>query len=120
MCTNPIFLTYVDIDINGKLKWKYRGKGGFNASPAIDSKGNVYTGDGSGTFYALSSEGKLLWKHKTDDFVRSGISIYSPEKILVSGSLDNFVYAFKIDGKLSRNAMWPKILGNHRNSGYKD
>ena len=104
----------------GELKWKYRGKGGFNASPVIDSEGNIYTGDGAGTFYAFNPKGKVIWTHKIGDFVRSGFAVFSPKKILISGALDSGVYAFQIEGKLSKKAWWPKYLGNHRNSGYTD
>lgn len=106
------------LDSHGNLLWKHKGKAGFNAVPVIDSLGNIYSGDSAGAVHAFNSEGKVLWTHKTADIVNTGLSIYSPGKILIAGSLDGFIYAFKINGELSKTAIWPKYLGNQRNSGY--
>jgi len=37
-----------------------------HATPVVDTSGNVYVGDFAGTFFAISSAGKLLWSFKTD------------------------------------------------------
>lgn len=108
------------LDRSGKEIWVYKGDGQFNASPVIDRRGTVYTGDSSGTFYAFDRRGGVLWTYKSDDFVRSAFTIFSPGKIVLGGGLDSFVYAFRAGGKLANQAGWPKILGNHRNSGYRD
>lgn len=105
---------------NGKLKWRYRGKSAFNASPVIDSNGHVYAGDSSGRFYAFDAQGEVLWNFQIEDYVRNGFSIISPSNILITGACDSVVYGFKINGNLSDTASWPKILGNRRNSGYRD
>ncbi len=110
---------FYSVDSKGKLRWKVKGRGAFNATPVIDSQGNVYTGNSSGNVFGFSKNGKELWRYKTDDFVRRPLTIITGKKILITGSLDRNIYAFRIDGTLSTDSQWPKYLGNYSNSGKK-
>lgn len=110
---------FYSVTKEGKLRWKFRGKGSFNATAVLDSKGNVYTGNSSGHIFGFSKDGKELWKYLTDDFVRRPLTIIPGEKVLISGSLDKNLYAFKIDGTISPDSHWSKYLGNSLNSGRK-
>lgn len=107
------------VDRDGKSLWQFKGKASFTASAALDAAGNVYCGDTSGTVYALDSNGKLTWQYKSADFITADMTIL-PEKILLAGSIDGTLLAFKIEQPMSRKAWWAKYLGNLRNSGYDE
>jgi outer membrane protein assembly factor BamB len=107
------------VDMDGKPLWKYKGKASFTASAALDAAGNVYCGDTSGTVYALDCNGKLAWQYKSEDFITSDMTIL-PGKILLAGSINGMLLAFKIEQPLSQKAWWAKYLGNLRNSGYDE
>jgi outer membrane protein assembly factor BamB len=104
------------LDSDGKLLWQFRGKASFTASAAIDA---AYCGDTSGTVYALDRDGKLAWQYKSADFISADMTIM-PDKILLAGSIDGTLLAFRIDQPLSRKAWWAKYLGNLRNSGFDE
>jgi outer membrane protein assembly factor BamB len=107
------------VDMDGKLLWRFLGKASFTASAALDEAGNVYCGDTSGTVYALDRNGKLAWQYKSEDFITGDMTIL-PDKILLAGSIDGTLLAFKLEQPLSRKAWWAKYLGNLRNSGYDE
>lgn len=107
------------VDNDGKPLWQFQGKASFTASAALDAAGNVYCGDTSGTVYALDRNGKLLWQYKSEDFITADMTIL-PGNILLAGSINGSLLAFKIEQPLSRNAWWAKYLGNLRNSGYDE
>lgn len=107
------------VDMDGKALWQFKGRASFTASAAIDAAGNLYCGDTSGTVYALDNRGRLLWQYKSDDFISVDLTIM-PEKILLAGSIDGKLLAFKIEQPISRKAWWAKYLGNLRNSGYDE
>jgi outer membrane protein assembly factor BamB len=107
------------VNRDGKLLWRFQGKASFTASAALDAAGNVYCGDTSGTVYALDRDGKLIWQYKSEDFITADLAIL-PEKILLAGSIDGMLLAFRIEQPLSRKAWWAKYLGNLHNSGYDE
>ena len=107
------------VDRDGKPLWQFKGKASFTASAALDAAGNVYCGDTSGTVYALDRNGKLNWQYKSADFITADMTIL-PGKILLAGSIDGMLLAFKIEQPLSQKAWWAKYLGNLRNSGYDE
>jgi outer membrane protein assembly factor BamB len=107
------------VDTDGKPLWQFQGRASFTASAALDAAGNVYCGDTSGTVYALDRNGKLTWQYKSGDFISADMTIL-PEKILLAGSIDGTLLAFKIGQPMSRKAWWAKYLGNLRNSGFDE
>jgi outer membrane protein assembly factor BamB len=107
------------LDTDGKLLWQFKGKASFMSSAVLDEGGNIYCGDSSGTVFALDRDGKLVWQYKSADFITQDMTIL-PEKILLAGSIDGTLLAFKIDQPLSRKAWWAKSLGNLHNSGYDE
>ncbi len=46
-----------------EYKWMYRTAGDVYATPVVVGN-TVYAGDTSGLFYALTSEGQLVWQYK--------------------------------------------------------
>ena len=49
----------------GKKKWEYKTESGFSASPSVKD-GLIFVGDYDGTFYCLTTDGKLKWKFETE------------------------------------------------------
>ncbi|MBU1626107.1 PQQ-binding-like beta-propeller repeat protein [bacterium] len=104
------------------LKWTYKTGAFITSTPAVDSEGNLYFGDHtimslnqrissvdsednlnsgyhSGKFFALSSEGELIWSYNTNDIITSSPSLDGNGAIYFGG-LDNTFYALNKDGTL--------------------
>ena len=99
------------VDAKGKQLWHFQGKAQFTCSAALDAAGNIYCGDTSGSVYALDAKGSLLWQYKSEDFISVDLTIM-PDKVLLAGSIDGTMLAFKIEQPLSQKAWWAKYLGN--------
>ena len=69
--------------------------------------------------YALGRDGRLIWEHKSPDFITSDLAIL-PTKVLLAGSIDGTLLAFRIDQPMSQKAWWAKYLGNLANSGFDE
>ena len=54
-----------------------------------------------------AATGKLAWQYKHADFISADMAIL-PEKILLAGSIDGTLLAFRIQQPLSRPAWWAK------------
>lgn len=105
------------LNSKGGLIWKYSGNGSFNASPVLDQYDNVYTGDSSGMVYGFSSDGRKFFSFAHTDFIRTEMTIDEEENLLVAGSIDSSLFAFRCKGKLSKKAGWCKSHGDSSNSG---
>ena len=103
----------------GKPLWQYKGKAQFTASAVVDAAGNLYCGDTSGTVYALDRDGKLAWEYKSPDFITADLTIL-PEKLLLAGSIDGILLAFRTGQPLAKKAWWAKYMGNLANSGFDE
>lgn len=65
-------LLYALSPADGKEKWTFQTKGYFIlGSPSIDGKGVIYIGDSDGILYAISPEGKELWRYDTQSPIAS-------------------------------------------------
>jgi outer membrane protein assembly factor BamB len=104
---------------DGQPLWQYKGKAQFTASAAIDAAGNLYCGDTSGTVYALDRNGRLVWEYKSPDFITADLTIM-PDKLLLAGSIDGILLAFRTGQPLAKKAWWAKYLGNLSNSGFDE
>jgi outer membrane protein assembly factor BamB len=104
---------------DGKPLWQYKGKAQFTASAAVDAAGNLYCGDTSGTVYALNRDGNLIWQYKSPDFITADLTIL-PDKVLLAGSIDGILLAFRTGQPLAKKAWWAKYLGNLANSGFDE
>ena len=100
--------TLYAIDRNtGKLVWKYQTQPSvpsywewdyYTASPVVDA-GRIYIGSGDSHLYALSLDGKLLWKYKTNGRIRAAVLVKDGKIYLPSN--DGVMYVLNsIDGKL--------------------
>jgi outer membrane protein assembly factor BamB len=107
------------VSADGKAQWQFTGKAQFTSSAVIDGTGNLYCGDTSGTVYALDRHGKLLWQYKSPDFITADLTIL-PNKVLLAGSIDGVLLAFRTGQPLSKKAWWAKYLGNLANSGFDE
>jgi len=107
------------VSTDGKAQWQFTGKAQFTASAVIDGAGTLYCGDTSGTVYALDRNGKLLWQYKSPDFITADLTIL-PDKVLLAGSIDGVLLAFRTGQPLSKKAWWAKYLGNLANSGFDE
>jgi outer membrane protein assembly factor BamB len=91
----------------GKLVWKYQMQPSiqsywqwdyYTASPAVEG-GRVYIGSGDSHLYALSMDGKLLWKYKTNGRIRTAAHLKDGK--VFQPSNDGIVYVLNAqDGKL--------------------
>jgi outer membrane protein assembly factor BamB len=113
-------LHFYVVDAQGQPLWKFKGLAPFNSTAVIDAAGRVYCGDSSGTVYALKADGTLAWKFKSEDFITSGLTIVPGVNILLAGSIDGTLLAFKIEQPMAQKAWWAKYLGNLQNSGYAE
>ncbi len=111
--------TFYSLSSSGKLRWKIRGEAPFNSIPVIDRKGRIYVGNTLGYLYCISKEGRLLWKNKVQSAVKTALSILPLPPYLLFSSCDGKFYAIALSAGLSERALWPKFLGNLRNSGWR-
>ena len=95
-----------------EVAWTYMVGSWIQSSAAIDDKGNIYFGSANGNLYALSSEGKELWRFKTRLFVQSSPAIGHDGTIYV-GSWDSTLYAINPDG----SQKWQYRAGSHVGEG---
>jgi outer membrane protein assembly factor BamB len=107
------------VDADGRGRWKFPGKAQFTAGAALDDAGRLYCGDFSGTVYALDRSGRTLWEYKSPDFITGDLTIL-PGRVLLAGSIDGTLLAFRVERSLSRRAWWAKSLGNLMNSGFDE
>ena len=99
------YLRAVDIE-SGALLWKARlGQYGCTAAPVL-SGNTLYASSRNGILYAVSKEGRLLWKFVTIDNI--GIPLVRDGRIFV-GSCDYAMYCLDLTGK----KLW-----DFRTSGY--
>jgi len=81
------------IDIDGKLRWKFRTQDMIKSYPVVNPKKHaLYCGSDDFNLYALNSEtGELIWKYKTDGPIMAA-PVYAKGMVLF-GSWDCFLYA---------------------------
>lgn len=83
----------------GIEKWRFKitpGVGdfyGIQSGVTTDAAEYAYFGGRDGVIYCLSPDGKLVWKHKTDDQVDAS-PVLGPDGTLYIGSDDGRLYAF--------------------------
>ncbi|MEX0320953.1 MAG: PQQ-binding-like beta-propeller repeat protein [Puniceicoccaceae bacterium] len=102
---------------NGKEKWRTRlNKGEARAfqlfsAPAI-SGGKVFIGSATKELYCVDLKtGKLLWKKKASDWIRSRPLVINNKVFFAS--LDGKVTALKFD-KTGQDQLWSKHAGHHQ------
>jgi outer membrane protein assembly factor BamB len=82
--------------------------GGSLTTPAVDSAGNVYVGNASGTLFAFDPVGGAIWQ------VPLGTSISAPPTIGMSGEVlviaDDILYALSAAGVVLWNQAFPNVL----------
>lgn len=77
--------------------WKYQTGDFINASPVIDTDGNLVFGSGDGNLYVVMPGGGLKWSYDLSDKVVATAAIDSNGVIYV-GSWDNHLYAIGPEG----------------------
>jgi outer membrane protein assembly factor BamB len=84
---------------SGQTIWSFAVPGtgapefGVHGGPVEDAAGRLYFGAQDDCVYALSGEGKLLWKFKTQGDVDAPVVI-TPDGLLLAGSDDGKLYVF--------------------------
>jgi hypothetical protein len=78
----------VALNMNGKAIWSKNLKHGFDATPIIDNRGNIYLVDNKASILAFDKKGKLLWSFDTGAELDSGetICLDSNQTLYVSSS----------------------------------
>uniref|UniRef100_A0A7C4CB38 PKD domain-containing protein n=1 Tax=candidate division WOR-3 bacterium TaxID=2052148 RepID=A0A7C4CB38_UNCW3 len=93
------------------LKWVFPTSEPVVASPALDSSGNIYIGDESGTFYSISPAGTLRWSFSTRGPVYASAAV-AGNRVLVA-SLDSSLYCLDTLGR----QLWSLNLDDEVYSG---
>src|SRR5690606_13251991 len=96
------------------VKWSFETDGPVRSSPAIARDGTIYVGSNDGFLYAITPDGKELWKYETrKNYEGRALNIYSSPSIGSDGTIyvgadDAYLYAFNPDGSLK----WESNLGS--------
>jgi len=93
------------------LKWIFPTAEPVVAPPALDTHGNIYIGDESGTVYSVSPEGALRWTFPTGGPVYAAAAI-ADNRVWVA-SLDSSLYCLDTLGRL----LWSFVVGDEVYSG---
>jgi len=88
------------------VKWIYSVNDSIKTSPVMDEDGTIYVGAGDTCLYALSKNGTLKWKYKTNGSIHSTPAIRN--NLICFGSKDNNVYAINSEG----SPIWSFETGN--------
>ena len=73
---------------NGNIKWKYKIKKGYIASPpTVDKNGLIYLGSGDGYLHCLTPDGNLKWKIKVGLDTPDLDQIYMSEPVLTGETI---------------------------------
>jgi polyvinyl alcohol dehydrogenase (cytochrome) len=96
---NPAEATLTPESVRGlKIKWIFPTEGDVYATPSVVS-GMVYAGDTSGSFYALTSSGALLWKTKVKGPITdSALLTNGPggtDGMVIFGDQAGYIYGLK-------------------------
>jgi len=82
-----------------------------NSSPAIDSKGTIYIGNGN-NLYAINPNGTLRWIYETGGHISSSPVINSDNTIFF-GSEDKYFFAINsVDGSLKWHFLTEEIINS--------
>jgi outer membrane protein assembly factor BamB len=84
-----------------EVKWTYQtgvdpkqpGFYGLPSFPLVDKEGTVYIGSVDGKMYAVSKEGKLLWKYQTGNRISESSPAFGSDGTLYFTSMDGYLYA---------------------------
>ena len=77
---------------NPQVLWRFKAGGPISGGVVVDSEGRVFFGSHDGNVYALSSDGKLLWRHKTGDKIWGAPALNEAGDLVVAGSDDDHLY----------------------------
>jgi outer membrane protein assembly factor BamB len=84
-------------DLRERMLFRIGVGGSFNSTPVLHD-GVLYIGCADKNFYAISSEGKELWRFETDAQILGTARLW--EGIIYFGSYDGNMYALDLNGKL--------------------
>lgn len=76
-----------------RVDWKFQVKGPISGGVVVDAAGRVFFGSHDKHLYALSAEGKLLWKYATGDKIWGTPALVKDGKLVVVGSDDDHLHA---------------------------
>ncbi|MBD3267026.1 PQQ-binding-like beta-propeller repeat protein [bacterium] len=78
---------------SGEVAWTFQTEGYYIfGSPTVDGEGVIYIGDSDGIVYAVSPEGKELWRFPTQGTIASAPVLDASGKLYVT-SYDSHLYA---------------------------
>ena len=87
---------------NGNVKWRYKIKKGYIASPpTIDKNGLIYLGSGDGYLHCLTPDGNLKWK------IKVGLDIPDLDQIYMSEPVLNGKTIYIVSGPLAK---WARLV----------
>ena len=66
---------------------------GLLSFPLVDKEGTVYVGSVDGKMYAISKDGKLLWKYQTGAWISEASPAFGSDGTLYFTSKDGYLYA---------------------------
>jgi len=99
----------ISIDGNShKQRWQYHADGSVESTPVIGDDGVIYFGDNAGMIHAVDDHGKLQWKAKVDQPVRSAGTIIGPQRVAF-GLDDETLMALNCSSSSLAPGVWPKF-----------
>ena len=93
------------MDSSGNLIWKFDSGGSIYNTSIICSNEKVLFGNDNGLFFAIGLDGKLLWKFKAGDAIRTTPALINNK--IIFGSHDHNMYCLDYEGRLQ----WKFITG---------
>ncbi|MCP5456157.1 MAG: PQQ-binding-like beta-propeller repeat protein [Thermotogae bacterium] len=96
----------------GEVNWKYSAQSNIVSNPALSNdEKTVYFGSDDGNLYAVDSNGNIIWKYKTNNWLTSS-PVVSSDGTIYFGSSDKKVYAVNPSG----TEKWTFTTGGYVNS----
>lgn len=105
---------------NGLIRTIYEADDVLIAPPALSTNGTAYFFPDDGLVYALSSQGRLVWKYEIaveeKDLCYTSAPTIGPDSTVYVGSWDGGLYAFEGDGPPA-NSLWPQYRHDAQHTG---
>jgi outer membrane protein assembly factor BamB len=98
------------VDDEGHTRWRFRARVKIFSAPAVADDGTIYFGAQDDWFYALSSDGHMLWRIRSDrPDDNDSSAIVADDGTIFFGSDDRRVYHVDRNG----NVLWRAEVGGY-------
>ncbi|MAL18962.1 MAG: hypothetical protein CL670_04670 [Balneola sp.] len=116
---------YAMVGTTGATKWEFKTQGAITSTPTINDYGVVYVGDETGTIYAISDSGDLLWEFNTSSAIGNATAYINGRITFTNedGELYKIYDGWRFDGTQGKRKFnlkipqWRTYQGNFQRSG---